>query len=54
MDLILQRMGDDIGVLHEHKREPFTPQDKGKGYSDSQCKRLTKKAEEALVQLKTR
>lgn len=54
LDLILQRMGDDTGVLHEYKREPFTPQDRREGYSHSQCKRLTKKAEEALVQLETR
>jgi hypothetical protein len=54
LDLVLQRMGDDTGILHEHKREPFTPQDKKEGYSDLQCKRLTKKAEEALVQLETR
>jgi len=54
MDLIFQRMGDDTGVLHEHKREPLKPRDKQEGYSDSQRKRLTKKAEEALVQLETR
>jgi hypothetical protein len=54
LDLILQRMGDDTGVLHEHKREPFMPQDKMEGYSHSQCKRLTKKAEEALMQLETK
>jgi hypothetical protein len=54
MDLILQRMGDDTGVLHEHKREPFTPRDQQEGYSDSQRNRLTAKAKEALVQLETR
>jgi hypothetical protein len=54
MDLILQRMGDGTGVIHEHKLVPFTPRDKKQGYSGSQCKRLTKEAEEALVQLETR
>jgi hypothetical protein len=54
LDLILQRMGDDTGVIHEHKRDPFTLKDKREGYSNSQHQRLTKKAEEALVQLETR
>ena len=54
LDLILQRMGDDTEVIHKYKREPFTLQDKREGYSDSQRQRLTKKAEEALVQLETR
>ena len=54
MDLILQRMGDNTGVIHEHKWEPIKPQDKKEGYSDSQRELLTKKAEEALVQLETR
>ena len=47
-------MGDDTRVLHENKRERFTPQDKGEGDSNSQRKKVTEKAEEALVQLKTR
>jgi hypothetical protein len=47
-------MGDNTGVIHEHKREPFTLQDKQEGYSSSQHQRLTKKAEEALVQLEAR
>jgi hypothetical protein len=38
-------MGDDTGVLHEHKQELFTPQDKREDYGDSKSKRLTKKAE---------
>lgn len=54
MDLILQRMGDNTGVLHEHKRVPFKSRDKKEGYSASQCKRLTKRAEDALVKLETR
>ena len=54
MDLILQRIGDDTGVLHEHNRVPLKDQDKKGGYGDSQRQRLTKKAEEALVQLETR
>jgi hypothetical protein len=54
MDLILQRMGDNTGVIHEHKREPFLPRDKTEGYGASQSQRLTKKAEEALVQLETK
>ena len=47
-------MGDETGVLHEHKQEVFMPQDKREGYGDSQRTRLTKKAEEALVQLESR
>jgi hypothetical protein len=54
MDLILQRMGDNTGVIHEHKREPFKQQDREEGYSASQRNRLTRKAEEALAQLETR
>jgi hypothetical protein len=51
LDLVLQRMGDNTGVIHEYKREPFTPKDKEGGYGDSQRKRLTKSAKKALVQL---
>jgi hypothetical protein len=54
MNLIMQRKGDDTGVLHEHKLVPFTPRDEKQDYSASQRKRLTKKADEALVQLETR
>ena len=54
LDLILQRMGDDTRVLHEHPQEQFTLQDKWEGDSNSQHKKLMKKAEEALVQLETR
>ena len=47
-------MGDDTRVLHEHPQEQFTLQDKREGDSNSQHKKLMKKAEEALVQLETR
>lgn len=54
LDLILQRPGDDTGVLQEYKRVKMSEKDKNEGYSDSQCKRLTKMSEEALRQLETK
>ena len=54
LDLILQRLGVETGVLHEYKREMLSDKDKKEGYGDAQKKRLTKMAEEALAQLETR
>lgn len=54
LDLILQRMGDDTGVLQEHKRMKLSKKDKKEGYGDSQRKGLTKMAAKALTQLETK
>jgi len=54
LDLILQRMEDDTGVIHEHKRLKLTKKDKKDGYGDSQSKRLTKMAAKGLRQLETK
>lgn len=54
MDLILQRTGDETGVIQEFKRIRFLKRDREAGYGDSQRNRLTTKAEEALRQLETR
>jgi hypothetical protein len=51
LDIILQRMGDKAAVLQEHKRELLSAKDRN---GDSQSKRLTKMAEDALLQLETR
>jgi len=54
LDFILQRMGDDTGVIQEHKREKLTKKDKRDGYGDSQSKRLTKMVAKGLQQLETK
>ena len=54
LDLILQRMKDDTGVIHEHKRLKLTKKDKEDGYGDSQSKRLTKMVAKGLRQLETK
>ena len=54
LDLILQRMEDDTGVIQEHKRLKLTKKDKKDGYGDSQSKRLTKMAAKGLQQLETK
>jgi hypothetical protein len=55
LDLVLQRAGDNTGVIHEHKRIKQTETDKKKkGYGSSQRTRLTRKTNEAMNQLNTR
>ena len=54
LDLIIQRMGGNNATIQEHKRIRFLKKDKAEGYGESQCRRLTKIAEEALIQIETK
>jgi len=55
LDLVLQRAGDNTGVIHEYKRIKQTATDEKKeGYGSSQRTRLTRKTKEAMKRLDTR
>jgi len=54
LDLVIQQAHHENGVIKEYKRISPTKKDKKDGYGDSQCRRLTKEADNALNQVETR
>ncbi|KIM76794.1 hypothetical protein PILCRDRAFT_637453 [Piloderma croceum F 1598] len=54
LGLVIQRPMDKCGAIQEYKRIKLTKKDKTDGYGDSQGRRLTKHADDALRQVKTR
>jgi PD-(D/E)XK nuclease superfamily len=54
LDLVIQRPTEKYGALQEYKRIELTKKDKRDGYGDSQGRRLTKHADDALKQIETR
>jgi len=54
LDLVIQQAHHKNGVITKYKRISLTKKDKKYGYGDSQCRRLTKAADDALSQVETR
>lgn len=54
LDLVTQREKGEYAVIQEHRRIELLEQDKQRLYGESQCKRLTRMANEALEQIQNR